>query len=126
MWYGKVGVICFLFSFSFMFMAYFLNQVIQDPYLTASNANFGYLNGTLLPQFTFSPGFNSALIFGDFVSVFNFLVGIMTGGVFGQMMAILPTGIGGPIDSAVTLLMTITFDSGICFLLLYIFSNRSI
>lgn len=131
MWYGKLSIIIYVFSFSFMFMAYFINQVLNDTYLSASNASYSYINGTLLPQFTFSPGFNSSLIFGDFISVFNFLVGLMSAGTLGNgafqtMMGILPAGIGGPLDGAVVLLMGLLFDSATVFLLLYIFSFRSL
>lgn len=87
-----------------------------------------------MPTFTFTPGFNAALIFGDFWSVFLFVTNIMSGGTLGigpfqQMTGILgaqPGGIGGPIDTAVLLLLGIMFDSATVFLALYIISFRSL
>ena len=122
MWYGKVSVILFIFSFSLLFGGYYANTIFHNPVLnplTTDSIN------TIIGSFTISPQINSALIFGDFISAYNILTGLFTGSIFNESINIVVanSGFGG---TAVKILMALIFDSASLFFALYIISNRSI
>lgn len=128
MWYGKVGLILFLFSLATLFSTYFLNQVFNDPSVS-SNATFSSLQ-SIMNSFT-APGTpNTSLVFGDFMSAYIILFNLFTGSifssVFGATGVTAHSGIGFLADAGLGLLMGIMFDSGLVFFILYIISNRSI
>lgn len=105
-----------------LFFAYYINQYFNDPTLN-NNVTFSSLN-TIMGTFTFSQQINTNLVFGDFISVFTLLGGLMTGSVFTSAMTIVQNS--GFADASVSLLMGLLFDSGTVFLLMYIVSFRSI
>ena len=125
MWFGKLAVVMFIFSFATLFSTYYLNQVFNDPGINQSTTykSLHDLVGSFNPNI--SP--NSTLIFGDFISAFNLLTNLMSGGVFGEVFG--GSGVmvsSGFFDSSLQLLMALMFDSSCLFFILYIISNRSI
>lgn len=127
MWFGKVGLIMWIFSFAILFSTGYLNQIFADPWIT-NNVTYNSINSTL-PSLKFNLDVNSGLIFGDFINTFKFLGNLITGGYFTQVFGngglIGQTGFGG-IDQWFSLLLALMFDAGTLFFLLYIISNRSI
>lgn len=126
MWYGKVSIILYVFSLSFMVSSYYLNQVFNDP-LISNSATYQSLNATA-HAFTFSPEVNTNFIFGDFITVMTLIGNIMSGGYFETVFgdAGIIHGAGGPADISLSLIMGLLFDSATFFLILYIVSNRSL
>lgn len=126
MWYGKLCVILYVFSFSLLFSGYYMNQIFNDPNI---NQNGTYQALTDLKT-SFNPNLspNSTLIFGDFISAFKLLVNLMSGGVFNTVFGdhgFMQTTASG-FDASMELLMGLLFDSATLFFILYIVSNRSI
>ncbi len=122
MWYGKLSIILFVFSLGILFSSYYLNQIFNDPVISAS-ATYTSLQ-TIMGTFAFNQQINTNLIFGDFVSVFTLLGSLMSGSVFTSSLHLIQNS--GFADVSVGLLMGLLFDSASLFLLLYIVSNRSV
>lgn len=131
MWYGKVSIICYLFSLGIIFMTFYLNtNIFHDASITNG---FTYNQLQALTNSTYS--FNQpnlqvdvALIFGDFYHVFLFVLGLMSGNIFSTAFG--STGImvqsGFAYDGLLSLFTALVFDSATVFLILYIVSNRSL
>lgn len=136
MWFGKIGVILFIFSFASLWSAYYLNQVFNDACITSSDtfqAMNTLITGTYANATSASPGFNTNLVFGDFLSTYTILKALFTGTTFanvfvpqGSTNSVLSCSGFGGFDYSFTLLMTGMFDLSVVFFLLYIISFRSI
>ena len=136
MWFGKIAIILFIFSFASLFGAYYLNQIFADPCISNSNTfqsmdnliKHSYSNAT-----NAAPGFNSNLVFGDFISTYLILKDLFTGTTFADVFvpqsttdSLLSCAQFGGFDYSFSLLMTGMFDLSVVFFLLYIVSFRSI
>ena len=127
MWYGKIAIIMWLFSFAIFFSAGYVNQIFNQAWLT-SNVTYSSINATG-STLAFNQQINTNFIFGDFLSVFTFLGNLFTGGYFNTAFG--PAGIAANIgfagyDQWISMLMGLMFTSSTIFLLLYIISFRSI
>ena len=133
MWYGKLCVICFVFSIAILFSTYYINQVFNDPVITQSTTYQSL--GAIMASFNPNISPNPTLIFGDFISAFNLLKDLIAGGVFSTVfghpsattsgdMGLL--GNSGYYDASLQIFMGLLFDSATLFFILYIVSNRSI
>jgi len=111
-----------------------MNQIFHNPAINDS-ASYKSLHD-LVGNFTQPVSPNTTLIFGDFMSAFNLLKNLMTGGVFNAAFGgcnanevnCTPGVMSGSgfYDSSVQLLMGLLFDGSCIFFILYIISNRSI
>lgn len=137
MWFGKLSIILYIFSFAMVFGMYYMNlSIFHDPIITSS-VSYQSINN-LVGTFAFNQNINSGLIFGDFLSVYNLLGGLMTGSAtIASPFAVIFGGGGGQTgqgliynsgfaDASVGLFMAGLFDAATLFLLLYIVSNRSV
>lgn len=133
MWYGKISVICFIFSIAMLFSTYYINQIFNDPVIQQSTTYKSL--GTIMASFNPNISPNPTLIFGDFISAFNLLINLMSGGVFSTVFGHPASGTGGDMgllgnsgyyDASLQIFMGLLFDSATLFFILYIVSNRSI
>ena len=125
MWYGKIAIILFLFSFSLTFGMYYINLMYnqsaishnwglsQVQALASSFSSVSNQNGGQNP--------NPALIFGDFIIGLTVLFNTLAGGGVTTVLQ----GIPG-VDSSVTLLVQIIYGSASIILWVYVAANRSI
>ena len=125
MWYGKLSIIMFLFSFSLLFGLYYINtlynvQAISQNWglaqvqkLATSWSSVSNLNGGNSP--------NPALIFGDFIVGLTVLLNILAGGGVTTILQ----GIPG-VDNSVLLLVQILYGSSTVMLWIYIVAFRSV
>ena len=111
-----------LFSVALLFSTYYINLIFNDSVLTQS-ATYSSLN-TLMGTFSYNQKPNANLVFGDFVSAFTVIGGLVTGSTFTTSLTVIQNA--GFADLSVGLLMGLMFDSGTLFLILYIISFRSI
>lgn len=129
MWYGKVAIIDFMFCMFILFFTYYVNTIYHDPWIT-NNITYQNVNQTV-SAFQFNQEVNIGLIFGDFYHVFVFIVNLMTANATNGIFSMAQGDAGvlhqtGFADLSVGLLLAITFDSSVVFLILYIVSNRSL
>ena len=122
MWYGKVCVILFIFSFSLLFGGYYANTIFHYSVLNPLTRDSIQ---SIINSFTISPQINSAFIFGDFVSAFNILESLFSGSIFTTSLNLI-AGNSGFVDVSVKILMMLIWNSACLFFILYIISNRSI
>ena len=125
MWYGKIAIIMFLFSFATTFSMYYINTLYNDPTLSSSYqlANVSALaaNWTSVQNQYGSSNVNAALIFGDFLIGVKVLFSVLSGaGVVSVLQ-----GIPG-IDNSVLLLVQILYGSSSIILWVYVVANRSL
>lgn len=122
MWLGKIAIIMYVFSLFTLFFGYYLNQIFQDPILTANtNITYNALT-TLASSFALNQQINSALIFGDFIAGVTVLFGILTGGPVTELMTL-----GIPfLDGSIQLLFRLIFALSDVLLWIYIVANRSV
>lgn len=129
MWYGKVAIILYLFSLAIVFMTFYLNTNIFNDASITNGMTYQSLQALTNSTYSFAnQQVDAALIFGDFVHVFQFIAALFTGGIFAQSFG--STGImvqsGFAYDAYLELFTTLMFDSATVFLVLYIISNRSL
>ena len=122
MWYGKVGVILWVFSVMLIFFSYYFNTIFNNSAISQS-ATFSSLTA-LQGTFAFNQSLDASLVFGDFIHVFTFLGSLFTGGAFSTALTLVSNT--GFVDTSIQLFMGILYSSGTLFLLLYIASFRSI
>lgn len=130
MWFGKVAIILYLFSFAIVFSAYYLNNTTFHDASISQTQTYVALQALENSTYAFTNHqVDSALIFGDFVHVFQFIAALFTNGMFasafGNSGVMNQSGWGG-YDLSVGLFITIMFDAATTFLILYIISNRSL
>lgn len=125
MWYGKVAIIMFLFSFATTFGMYYVNTLYNQ---SAISANWGLTQVQTLASSWHSlqnvnggQNPNPALIFGDFLVGATVLFNTLAGG---GVTAVLQ-GIPG-IDISVIYLVQIIYGSSSILLWVYVVANRSL
>lgn len=126
MWYGKLAIILFIFSIAILFSSYFMNQIFNDPLITASVTNQSLQ--TLAGTFQFNQDINTQLIFGDFLAVKNVVWSLMSGSAFTSAFGDTGVmhGLSYTASNYIAILMALLFNSSCVFLILYIVSNRSL
>lgn len=125
MWYGKVAIVMFIFSFALTFGMYYINTLYNQPAISAnwglsqiqslasSWSSVSNVNGGQDP--------NPALIFGDFITGITVLLNTLAGGGVTTVLQ----GIPG-VDSSVILLVQIMYGSASILLWVYVVANRSL
>ena len=125
MWYGKVAIVMFLFSFSLTFGMYYISTLYnpsnilnnwgltQVQTLANSWSSLTNVNGGQNP--------NPALVFGDFLTGATVLFNTLAGG---GVTAVLQ-GIPG-IDNSILLLVQIIYGSSSILLWIYVIAFRSL
>lgn len=141
MWIGKIALILYVFSFGLLFFTYFVNNSIfadpvianaqiHDPTLPAdqtTNLTYDSLDH-IVRSFSFNQTPDPALIFGDFLSAFKLIFGLMTGSVFTDSLHLMNVSGAIPVLDSIALgiVMGAMFDLATALLLLYILSGRSL
>ena len=122
MWMGKIALIMYAFSIALLFCAGWINaEIFNNPTLNANgDITYNALN-TLFGQFNFTPSFNAAFIFGDFITGIHLIAAVLTGAGVSQMLNIFPF-----VDTWIHMLVTGLYATFSFFFILYLGMNRSV
>ena len=122
MWMGKIGLILYTFSLMGLVMAGWLNaEIFNNATLNANNDITQSTLNTDLLQFNLDPSVNTNLIFGDFITVFHLISGILTGAGISQFLGMLPF-----VDTYAHMFILGIYGLTGFLLILYIVGNRSL
>ena len=121
-----------------IFFGYYLNTIVNDSCLN-NTATFTSLNQIVSGSYGNATqsvsGFNTNLIFGDFINTWIILKNILTGATFqealgvggnGSTNGVLACAGWGGIDTSFSILVSATFYLSVTFLLIYMISFRSV
>ena len=118
MWIGKIALILYVLSVAMLFAGAYMDYTFEEDLFTGSTYDSV---DTLASTFEVDTDFSAEFIFGDFIAGVKVITGIVTREVLTDAMALIPG-----FNIYWLLLIRVLFTLATTFLVIYIFTGRSL